>query len=219
MTDKRPTPVADKISAIREPISVHPSFEDDLDKALKSELTTPGAYPNERAIAKDKALAAQYGEGKGGAYIDRAGAYVNGKWVPDAANRPRGPEVLEENLREDSKAPRTATPAKRVARAERIKKVLDTREYTGGSTSYYELDILHPHKKRRPYMAECLDIIEALGMSFAEGECFKAIWRKCAARQGKAKRGYDDAKYDAEKIAFYAQRILDDVITPKGNKA
>jgi hypothetical protein len=110
-------------------------------------------------------------------------------------------------------------PATRVRRAEKIAKALDQREYTGGSTSYYEIDIVHPHKKRKPYMAECLDIIEALGMSFAEGECFKAIWRKCAARQGKSKRGYDDAKYDAEKIAFYGQRILDDVIIPKGNKA
>ena len=123
----------------------------------------------------------------------------------------------------DGTEPRThavrTSPAKRVARFERIHKMLDTREYTGAATSYYEIDILHPHKKRKPYMAECLDIIEALGMSFAEGECFKAIWRKCAARQGKSKRGYNDAKYDAEKIAFYGQRILDDVVTPKGNKA
>jgi hypothetical protein len=131
-----------------------------------------------------------------------------------------GDSIEEAQAKSDAyhgiKPPRTQTPRKRVRRGEKI----DTREYTGGPTSYYEINIEHPHKaKRSPYMAECLDIIEALGMSFAEGEAFKALWRMCAARQGKSKKGYNDQKYDAEKVAFYGQRILDDVVTPKGKKA
>lgn len=148
------------------------------------------------------------------------------------------------------------SPAKRVKRAEKIKKVLkdveerkDTlrkayekaggidglvdravlmpddvthkgNEYTGFSVSYYQLPINHPTTPgREPYVVECNDVIEALGMSYAEGNVFKALWRKCAARQGKSKRGYTDGKYDAEKMVFFSQRVLDDEITPKGNKA
>lgn len=98
--------------------------------------------------------------------------------------------------------------------------IADTREYTGGSVSYYQIDVLHPTTPGRdPYVAECNDVIEALGMSYAEGEAFKALWRMCAARQGKSKRGYDTAKYDAEKVIFYGNRILGDIVTPKGKKA
>jgi hypothetical protein len=188
-----------------------------------------------------------------------------GEGAEAAANRPRGPEVLAENLAEDARVTRAikerkrTPPAKRVARAEKITMVLDavekrkrvlkqayddaggfeglaaramvmnegvsggvadTREHTGAKTSYYEVTILHPTKEGRgPYTAECNDIIEALGMSFAEGEAFKALWRMCAARQGKSKRGYNDAKYDAEKVVFYGGRVLADIVTPKGNKA
>lgn len=81
-------------------------------------------------------------------------------------------------------------------------------EYTGLSVSYYKVRINHPTEIKEPYDAECNDIIEALGMSFAEGNVFKAIWRRCAARSGKAKKGYTDGRYDAEKILFFAQRIL-----------
>ena len=151
---------------------------------------------------------------------------------------------------------RRTSPAKRVKRAERIKKVLKDveerkdrlltaykaaggidglvdravlmpddvthkgNEYTGFSVSYYQLPINHPTTPgREPYVVECNDVIEALGMSYAEGNVFKALWRKCAARQGKSKRGYTDGKYDAEKMVFFSQRVLDDEITPKGNKA
>ncbi|MCP4790159.1 MAG: hypothetical protein GY881_07995 [Gammaproteobacteria bacterium] len=59
-----------------------------------------------------------------------------------------------------------------------------------------------------PYIAECNDIIEALNMNFAEGNIFKAIWRMCAARLGKTKKGYTDGRYDAEKVLFFAERLL-----------
>jgi len=80
---------------------------------------------------------------------------------------------------------------------------------TGGSVDYYTVYVEIP-QHRAPYTVECGDIIEALGMTFAEGCAFKAIWRSCAARTlGLVKPGADSqGVYDAEKIIFYAYRIL-----------
>ena len=81
-------------------------------------------------------------------------------------------------------------------------------EYTGGKTSYYEVTIKLPTREgRAPYVAECNDIIEAPNMTFAEGEAFKAVWRRAAARLGQKKAGYDGGKYDADKVAFFGQRM------------
>jgi hypothetical protein len=82
-------------------------------------------------------------------------------------------------------------------------------EYTGSNVNYYVVEIAEP-KRQQPYTAECEDIIEALGMTFAEGCAFKAIWRSCAARTlGKVKAGQDAAGvYDAEKVVYYGQRML-----------
>ena len=84
----------------------------------------------------------------------------------------------------------------------------DDREYTGGSVSYYKVPVRHPTSGGEPYDAECNDLIEALGMNFAEGNAFKAIWRLCAARRGLSKRGYDEGVYDAEKVVFFGQRMV-----------
>ena len=86
----------------------------------------------------------------------------------------------------------------------------DDREYTGGSVNYYKIQVTAPTTEgATPYTAECNDIIEALGMNYAEGNAFKAIWRSCAARNlGLSKRGYDDAKYDAEKVVFFGNRMV-----------
>lgn len=82
-------------------------------------------------------------------------------------------------------------------------------EYTGGSVSYYTVVITTPTTPGRPsYRAECNDIIEALGMNYAEGNAFKAIWRKCAARQGLGKAGYIDGLYDSEKVVFFGGRMV-----------
>lgn len=84
-----------------------------------------------------------------------------------------------------------------------------TKEYTGGSVSYYRVKITHPTALPAPYEAECNDIIEALKMTFAEGNAFKAIWRKCAARSlGLSKQGYSDGLYDAEKVEFFGRRMV-----------
>lgn len=82
-------------------------------------------------------------------------------------------------------------------------------EYTGGSVSYYKVRVENPTAKIAPYDAECNDIIEALGMNYAEGNAFKAIWRMCAARKGLGKKGYTDSLYDAEKVVFFGNRLVE----------
>lgn len=83
------------------------------------------------------------------------------------------------------------------------------KEYTGGSVSYYSIDVNDPiNENSDPYTAECQDIIEALKLDFQEGNVLKAIWRRAAARLGRSKKGYDDGLYDAEKIVFYGQRLV-----------
>lgn len=83
-------------------------------------------------------------------------------------------------------------------------------EYTGGSVGYYRVKISSPTAPDLPsYTAECNDIIEALGMDFAEGNVFKAVWRRCAARNKHlTKKGYTDGVYDAEKIVFFGERLV-----------
>lgn len=84
------------------------------------------------------------------------------------------------------------------------------KEYTGGSVGYYSVEVQKPTTEgRAPYIAECNDLIEALGMNYAEGNAFKALWRRCAARMGKSKEGYKDGLYDAEKIVFFGNRLVE----------
>lgn len=80
----------------------------------------------------------------------------------------------------------------------------------GGKLSgdhYYRVEVSAPiAAELPPYTAECSDIIEALDMTFNEGEAFKAIWRLAAARQGRGKPG-NKPQYDADKAAHYGGRI------------
>lgn len=117
----------------------------------------------------------------------------------------------------DKPAPAVMSPAKRDRAAERVRRAERAQasvtsggngEHSGGSVDYYKLRIEHPTHMAEPYEVECNDIIEALQMDYAEGNVFKAIWRTAAARMGKHKRGHD-AKYDAEKIVFFGQRLLE----------
>ena len=82
-------------------------------------------------------------------------------------------------------------------------------EYTGGSVSYYRVKVKRPTTGSEPYEAECNDIIEALKMDYAEGNAFKALWRRAAARVGKSKRGYTTGLYDAEKVVFFGERLVE----------
>ena len=88
-------------------------------------------------------------------------------------------------------------------------KTAETTEPSGGNVSYYVCEVPNP-KRLAAYTAECEDIIEALGMTFAEGCAFKAIWRSCAARTlGKLKPGQDKSGvYDAEKVVYYGNRMV-----------
>lgn len=75
------------------------------------------------------------------------------------------------------------------------------------ATNYYQVEVATPiDPTSTPYVAECADIIEALNMTFNEGEAFKAIWRLAAARQGRGKPG-NKPEYDADKAAHYGARI------------
>ncbi len=71
---------------------------------------------------------------------------------------------------------------------------------------YYRVDVSHPISDEvQPYTAECADIIEALGMTFNEGEAFKALWRLAAGRTLGLKK--NDPQYDADKAAHYGARV------------
>lgn len=78
---------------------------------------------------------------------------------------------------------------------------------TGGSSDYYKVHIAKPTSGGRPYMAECNDIIESLGMTFAEGNIMKALWRRAALRAGGGKPG-STSLYESEKIEFFAKRLV-----------
>lgn len=96
-------------------------------------------------------------------------------------------------------------------RAAKFKAEAKAPEYSGGSSDYYQVNITNTTTPGRPaYIAECNDIIEALGMNFAEGNAFKAIWRRAAQRTlGKRKAGAkDDGLYDAQKVEFFGSRLV-----------
>lgn len=80
---------------------------------------------------------------------------------------------------------------------------------TGGSVDYYKCHVAEPiDPNNPPYTAESIDIIEALGMTFAEGEAFKAIWRTCTGRMGGAVKADNKALYNAEKVEFFGARMV-----------
>lgn len=106
--------------------------------------------------------------------------------------------VWERQLRLDN-----ATPCKL------WKRRYGTAGNSGEHASYYEVDITRPKSGGEAYTAECQDIIEALKMDFNEGNAFKALWRRSAARLGNVKKGNEDPLYDAQKIKFYGTRILE----------
>lgn len=86
--------------------------------------------------------------------------------------------------------------------------LVENEQYTGSSSDYYKVFVNNPTTLPEPYFAECNDLIEALQMTFAEGNAFKAIWRKAKARQGVKKKGYDNGVYDSEKVVFFGERML-----------
>ena len=92
---------------------------------------------------------------------------------------------------------------------------IKSEEHTGGSSSYYTVRVEDPTSSGPAYTAECNDIIESLNLTFAEANVLKAIWRTATARRGKKKKGNNEV-YDAEKVVFFAGRILN--AAKRGNK-
>ena len=82
------------------------------------------------------------------------------------------------------------------------------KQLSGGLNSYYLVEVTHPQRSSQvPYVAECEDIADALGLTFDEFCIFKSIWRNAMARKDQGKPG-NTAVYDAEKQVHYANRIL-----------
>ena len=82
------------------------------------------------------------------------------------------------------------------------------KQLSGGLNSYYLVQVTHPQRSgQEPYVAECEDITDALGLTPDEFCIFKSIWRNAMARKGQGKPG-NTAIYDAEKQVHYAKRIL-----------
>ena len=84
---------------------------------------------------------------------------------------------------------------------------VEVKQDNGSNGSYYEVDCVS-HKDGREYMVECQDIIDALQMTFNEGNTFKSLWRLAAARLGKVKGDGGKELYDAQKVEFYGKRVL-----------
>ena len=74
-------------------------------------------------------------------------------------------------------------------------------ESSGGSCGYYDINITELGEVR------CLDVIDALELTYAEANIFKEIWRGSAARRGLEKEG-NTALRGAKKIQFFAEHNL-----------
>lgn len=87
--------------------------------------------------------------------------------------------------------------------AESLRLVQDSQSpsLTGGSSDYYKLEI-------NGLVIECNDIIKALGLNFAQGNVFKAVWRIGADNIGKGKPG-NTRLYNAEKVVFFGNDMVE----------
>jgi hypothetical protein len=79
---------------------------------------------------------------------------------------------------------------------------------SGGSNDYWKVRVGAPVSGSDAYTAECNDLIEALQMTYAEGNVFKAVWRHALARRGIGKQG-NTQRYEAEKAEFFAKRLVE----------
>lgn len=89
------------------------------------------------------------------------------------------------------------------------------KELTGGFVNYYLVEVPFPQREdQEPYRAECEDIIDALELTFDEANIFKELWRSANARKHNGKPGHS-AKYGAEKIMHYANRVYRKATLPE----
>lgn len=80
------------------------------------------------------------------------------------------------------------------------------RQLDGLNGDYYTLEITNPKSLGGPYLIELVDIIEAMEMTYNEGNAFKAIWRRNMARRGMGKKG-NTALYESEKASYFSERM------------
>jgi hypothetical protein len=118
---------------------------------------------------------------------------LRGRQIPEIPKEIQAPEELEIfTIGEGKTLPYQTEPKK---------------EDSGFSCDYYRVGITHPMTKEQiPYIAECGDIMEALNMTYAEANMFKAIWRTAAARTLGLEKAGNTTLRDAEKIKFFAER-------------
>lgn len=77
---------------------------------------------------------------------------------------------------------------------------------SGGLNDYYLAWVEFPQRENQPpYVAECEDIIEALQLTWDEGNILKEIWRTAKGRAGAGKPS-NTTKRAADKILHYAKR-------------
>lgn len=86
--------------------------------------------------------------------------------------------------------------------------VANEQPLSGGSNDYWKVRVDAPVSGGDAYTAECNDLIEALQMTYAEGNVLKAVWRHALARRGIGKQG-NTQKYEAEKAEFFAKRLVE----------
>lgn len=83
-------------------------------------------------------------------------------------------------------------------------------ENSGSFCNYYLAHIKRPQNPEQagvPFVVNCEDVIQALGMTFDEGCIFKSLWRTANARLGVKKADISPVR-EATKQVHYAQRIL-----------
>lgn len=85
-------------------------------------------------------------------------------------------------------------------------RVDDEPQLSGGSCNYYIVEVKHPTTAPEPYSAECNDVIESLGLTFAEANIYKEIWRTANGRTHNNGKPDNDPKRAAEKVLFFALR-------------
>ncbi len=105
------------------------------------------------------------------------------------------------------------TNLNRITHYRTVKRV-PVKQSSGGNNDYYVADITNP-KRLEPCRVECEDVIMALGMTFGQGEAFKAIWRDAAAKLGNGKPG-DTAIRNAEKVVHYGEYMKRDAQNEDG---
>lgn len=79
-------------------------------------------------------------------------------------------------------------------------------QLTGDNVDYYLIPVHNP-KRLPPHVTEVEDIIEALGMNFAEGTLFKSLVRLTQLRNSRGKPG-STPLYEAQKLVYYAARVM-----------